>query len=324
MTRKPSNERSPSGVARFCFGAALCLLGCKRDPEPAPEPAPLPVPVASAPQKLYLPDDYDAHFSSGSSPSTKKSRRCPDEMVLVQDGFCIDRFEVSMLEASTARELSPHYPPTRRYVTTLFERFKKTPARPQGPLASFLPLPAPADFQLSGNFEARAASKRDVLPAGYLSKYMAETACQRADKRLCSRDEWITACRGQQSRPYPYGASYEEGSCNVNRKSHPARLLHGDASKNHLDPRLGLTQDVDGPLLRRTGATRTCQSTWGDDAIFDMVGNIDEWIDEPGGSFLGGFFSRGTTSGCASSIDLHGPDYLDYSLGTRCCVNAAP
>jgi formylglycine-generating enzyme required for sulfatase activity len=53
-----------------------------------------------------------------------------------------------------------------------------------------------------------------------------------------------------------------------------------------------------------------------------MVGNLDEWIEDPEGVFLGGFFSRATTSGCAASIESHSPDYWDYSLGTRCCKDA--
>ena len=55
------------------------------------------------------------------------------------------------------------------------------------------------------------------------------------------------------------------------RASHPAVLLYGDASKNHLDPRLNLTEDAAGSLLRKTGATASCASVWGEDAIYDMV-----------------------------------------------------
>jgi formylglycine-generating enzyme required for sulfatase activity len=86
-----------------------------------------------------------------------------------------------------------------------------------------------------------------------------------------------------------------------------------------MDPRLLLTSDEQGPLLRATGETSRCVSRWGSDGIYDMVGNLDEWIEEPEGTFLGGFFSRGTKEGCDAIIDVHDPGYLDYSLGTRCC-----
>ena len=75
----------------------------------------------------------------------------------------------------------------------------------------------------------------------------------------------------------------------------------------------------DDPLLRKTGATPRCKSEWGDDAVYDMVGNLDEWIDDPDGTFVGGFYSRSTHEGCDSMIEVHDYTYYDYSLGVRCC-----
>ena len=72
-------------------------------------------------------------------------------------------------------------------------------------------------------------------------------------------------------------------------------------------------------LFRQTGATPDCKSEWGSDAAYDMVGNLDEWVDDPKGLFLGGFFSRSTREGCESSISAHPRPYFDYSTGTRCC-----
>lgn len=334
MQRGQQDERTVNLLARYCFVLLSFLGGCddsqstpsggRHDLSGGPAVAP---PAASQgteasqrpPARLYLPDDYEKRARA---PLPQRSSRCPPEMVLVSEQFCIDRFEIALVEKTTAREISPHYPPTRGYTHAIFERFSKRPARAQGPLQILLPFPEPPQFQLTDDFEARAVSKEATLPSGYLNKYFAQRACENAGKRLCSRNEWVTACRGEMNQPFPYGSTYEEGACNVHRKSHPARLLHGDASTNHLDPRLGLTQDEDGPLLRQTGATPRCKSVWNGDAVFDMVGNLDEWIDDSAGTFLGGFYSRGTTSGCAASIDLHGADYLDYSLGTRCCMQA--
>ena len=36
-------------------------------------------------------------------------------------------------------------------------------------------------------------------------------------------------------------------------------------------------------------------------------------MDEPGGMFLGGFYSRATRNGCESKITAHPPAYFDYS-----------
>lgn len=307
--------------ARVPLFALLLLTQCKQQEEPEPDSkAPPPAPSPHPPEILYLPDDFHADDGAPRElDETRVKRRCPEEMVQIADAFCIDRYETSLLDRESSQPLSPHYPPTRYYTNLLFERFQRSSLKPRRGPAALLELPTPPEFQLIREFNPQASSRPGVLPAGYLTKHTAEEACQNAGKRLCTRQEWITACRGQDQNTHPYGARYEEGACNVHRKSHPARLLHGDASKHHLDPRLNLTGDTEGPLLRKTGETPTCVSVWGEDRVYDMVGNIDEWIDEASGTFLGGFYSRGTTAGCFASIEVHSPDYLDYSLGTRCC-----
>ena len=103
------------------------------------------------------------------------------------------------------------------------------------------------------------------------------------------------------------------------RSSHPAQRLHDNASAGHSDPRLGLVKGEDGPLLRTTGSTKECVSRWGKDSIYDMVGNEDEWIDDPDGTFVGGFFSRSTKEGCDSIVHVHPITHWDYSIGLRCC-----
>jgi formylglycine-generating enzyme len=158
-----------------------------------------------------------------------------------------------------------------------------------------------------------------VTPNGYLSGTLAELACRNAGKRLCTLEEWIFACRGEAARKFPYGEHYDSARCNVFRSTHPAQVLHGDSSTGHLDPRLNLVEDADGPLLRKTGETPSCRSTWGNDAIEDMVGNLDEWVDAPEGAFLGGFYARSTREGCDAKVSSHPRSYFDYSLGTRCC-----
>lgn len=245
-------------------------------------------------------------------------------MVLVASAFCIDRYEASLVDGTLGRALSPHYPPTRDWTRTLFDRWQEDAPRSRMSLGRRLAVPFPPEFQLQQEFVPRAVSDPDVLPAGYLSLTTAARACEEAGKRLCSRGEWVQACRGQEDRQFPYGPDYRADVCNVHRKSHPARLLHGNSSEYHTDPRLGLTEDDEGPLLRRTGQTTGCVSHWGSDGIYDMVGNLDEWIDDPEGTFVGGFYSRATRDGCDSSIDVHAPAYFDYSLGTRCCREPGP
>lgn len=278
--------------------------------------------TAAAPRELYLPDGGDFVQNHGKLeplPGLLPGRPplvssgCPAEMVAIRGQFCIDRYEASLVDAKQ-RSLSPYYPPSHDELVHIYSVFRDvTPKR------TALPLPLPPDFSLDEAFEAQARSEAAVIPNGYLSGVMARRVCQNAGKRLCTPSEWITACKGQNATRFPYGDSYREGACNVFRESHPAVVLYGDASKNHLDPRLNLVEDEGGPLLRRTGATPTCRSEWGQDAVYDMVGNLDEWVDEPEGAFLGGFYSRATREGCEARIAVHPPQYSDYSLGVRCC-----
>ncbi len=316
----------------------LLLAACEES-EPEKKTDPSPSKSKPPPAKLYLPPEKAGeqpvdlssaaehvadgiHFNpSGSAlPPLAASGNCAPDMVDVAGRFCIDRYEITLVDARTSRELSPHYPPIPAQIPLLFERFSDPGTLSKRSLGREMPVPLPAGFQLSEHFEPRAQSTPGKLPAGYLSRTTAELACKNAGKRLCTRDEWVEACRGQSTSKFPYGHTYREGACNVHRKSHPARLLHGDASLHHHDPRLNLVGDEDGPLLQPTGTSTECVSRWGTDGVMDMVGNVDEWIDDPSGVFLGGFYSRATREGCDASIDSHAPGYLDYSLGTRCCA----
>jgi hypothetical protein len=235
-------------------------------------------------------------------------------------GFCIDRYESSLLDVSAGRALSPFYHPEASQLKRNYERWLSSAPSSNTLLGRTLEVPPPPSWQLGARFDIVAVSRAGVVPSGYLNRESAERACQNAGKRLCSHEEWVTACRGEQRRKFPYGKSYVDGTCNVFRAGHPALLLHGDASINHLDPRLNLVTQDGKPLLMKTGATPACRSQWGDDAVYDMVGNLDEWVDPEEGKFVGGFYSRATREGCDSAIASHAPEYFDYSLGTRCCA----
>lgn len=277
----------------------------------------------SPPALLYLPDaGEDQAFAPGSEarpiapnflPGQPSTGRCPPDMVDVRGRFCIDRYEASLVDAK-GRQFSPYYPPTR-FATRVFERFRSFPtSRARAPEVPLLP-----EWQRE-DATPRAVARAGVIPNGYVSGVVARAACEAAGKRLCTSAEWETACRGERGYTYPYGNRYEHGRCNVFREAHPAYELHGNASLHHLDPRLNLVSGPSGPLLRKTGDTPDCKSVWGNDAIYDMVGNLDEWVEDPGGTFAGGFYARATREGCAARISSHPIDYFDYSLGVRCCL----
>ncbi len=302
--------------------ASLVLLGCRKRASTEPVPAASASESARAessaraPAVLYLPDGGDRALEGERPlgvPSPAASGACGPDMVFVAGRFCIDRYEATLVDARLSRPLSPYFAPNGGDARRVFDAFvgTKPDKAPE--------LPRPPGWQLTEHFEPKAESRLAATPNGYVSGLLARVACENGGKRLCSPAEWVTACRGEQNRQFPYGDSYRAGVCNVGREAHPAQVLWGNASKNHLDPRLNLVEGGAGPLLRRTGETAQCRSDWGSDAVFDMVGNLDEWVDEPRGAFLGGFYSRATTNGCEARVSEHPPEYFDYSTGVRCC-----
>jgi hypothetical protein len=89
------------------------------------------------------------------------------------------------------------------------------------------------------------------------------------------------------------------------------------------DPGLG---QVEG-ALSRTGEHDECVNGYG---VFDMVGNLHEWVaTDPAavhGTFAGGYYLDTTINGdgCNYRTVAHAHDYHDYSTGFRCCSGAAP
>jgi len=245
---------------------------------------------------------------------------CPSDMVSVEGRFCIDRFEASLINHITGAPLSPDYPVAKSTTGLVVKAWRGGRWHTGDLHARATPLP-PLLRAVDAVVAPRATNRAWAIPSGYVSGRVAASACRNAGKRLCSHDEWSYACRGEDNTKFPYGAAYEPGACNVHRDAHPALQLHGNASTGHLDPRLNRVVATDGPMLRRTGSTPRCVSRWGDDGVYDMVGNLDEWVKLKKGAFAGGFYARRTRKGCGAAITVHPTRYMDYSLTARCCRN---
>lgn len=235
-------------------------------------------------------------------------------------GFCIDRWEASMVDKATREPLSPYYPPQPRMLREVFRAWELERHLMGDESARAMPLPAVSDWQRTHSFEAMAVSRPGKVPQAFVSYPLAERACQNAGKRLCTHEEWQLACRGRRGTKFPYGAEFDRSKCNVWGHVHPAYVLHQNSSVGHRDPRLNLlAEGGTRALLRRTGATPTCASTWDGGASYDMVGNVDEWVADEHGKFVGGFYARSTSKGCESQVTNHAHGYYDYSTGVRCC-----
>jgi formylglycine-generating enzyme len=247
------------------------------------------------------------------------AERCPRDM-LDTGRVCIDRYEASLVDQATRQLLSPYYPPEFRLLGQVYATWELQRLNVGPESARNMPLPALSDFQRRGEYVPTAVSEKGSVPQAYLSYYSARRACENAGKRLCTDEEWVRACRGERNQPHPYGAEYRLGQCNVGSYQHPASVLHGLSSSGHLDPRLNLLVQENGErVLGRTGIRVGCRSAWGTDGAFDMVGNLDEWVESEPPKFRGGFYARGTTRGCDSEVKNHAPTYFDYSTGVRCC-----
>jgi formylglycine-generating enzyme required for sulfatase activity len=194
--------------------------------------------------------------------------------------------------------------------------------------------PWPSNESIDGNeAQLSAVSRANQKPQGYISGEQAALACQNAGKRLCAPSEWKTACRGPEQSRYPYGNTRRAGVCNDRfdkPTGHPVLRLfkqtktRGDKPAKMWsptfmnDPRLHELSDTVTP----TGSLPECTNGYG---VFDMVGNLHEWVADPKGTFMGGFFmdTHLNGEGCDYRTTAHHFGYHDYSTGFRCCVDAA-
>lgn len=214
---------------------------------------------------------------------------CPAGMALVplaSHEFCIDKWEASVVTYQGGREV-PHSP---------YEQLK--------------------------NVKGFAVTRAGVVPQAHVSRNDAEAACKASKKRLCTEEEWVRACQGRNPTTFPYGNDRHDGYCNDNGRAPLAVVFPQDgaavfsSSDKMNDPRLN---QVEGSLSR-TGSHPHCKNGFG---LFDMVGNLHEWVSDPAGTFRGGYYldTKKNGDGCKYRTDAHDATYRDYSTGFRCCAD---
>jgi formylglycine-generating enzyme len=218
--------------------------------------------------------------------------RCPRAMVEIAGGgmpaFCIDRYEASLVDVLPNGEERPHSP-----------------------------FAAVDDQQ-----RVRAVSSANVFPQGYISAVEAQRACRESGKRLCRVGEWGKACRGPDPKSFGYGNRREPGRCNDKGKN-PVLSLYGRGHWTWTtmnQPELNQQEHT----LARTGEHSGCTNGYG---VYDMVGNLHEWVADSAGTFYGGYYqdvsSVGHGEGCGYLTTAHEARYHDYSTGFRCCADVA-
>jgi formylglycine-generating enzyme required for sulfatase activity len=318
MTECHPGTKAARAVLRIMVAMSL-ITACEKEKETQPRKA------AAKPRV----SDPVGSAAPSSEPVAKPqyTYRCPSDMVEIPGEYCIDQFEVSLVDSRKFRPVSPFYSPTYQYGKKTFEYYQEEAENSGTDFGKKFKIPKLPEWQLEGEFGVRAQSKLNVLPNGYMSQKIAKIACENAGKRLCTKQEWTKACKGEDETKYPYGNTRQEGKCNDRRARHALFRLHGTWDHHH-DPRAHLVESENSPLLKRTGSLPECSSKWGADAVYDMVGNLDEWVDDNHrnpqgklkGSFMGGFYSyHENVDGCDTITTGHSVTFDGYSVGTRCC-----
>ena len=168
----------------------------------------------------------------------------------------------------------------------------------------------------------KAVTAPNVVPQGYISAVEAQSACKASGKRLCKMPEWRKACRGPEQKAWGYADKREPGRCN-DKGRNPVIALFGRGRGNFTwrtmnQPELNQLENT----LSKTGAHEGCTNGYG---VYDMVGNLHEWVADPGGTFYGGYYqdvgSVGHGEGCGYLTTAHEARYHDYSTGFRCCAD---
>jgi hypothetical protein len=220
---------------------------------------------------------------------------CPPDMASIDDRYCIDRYEASLVE--------------------LLPNGEERPFSPFLAIDGQKPLPV-----------VRAISSAHVVPQAYISELQAKTACARSGKRLCKPTEWKTACKGPEHTTYGYGSTNEARRCNDHGRAPMGVVfgLGGNSDPRQWGPRMNDPQlnQVEGTVAK-TGDHADCTNGYG---VYDMVGNVHEWVDDPDGTFLGGYYLdvHQNGDGCDYRTGAHDVWYHDYSTGFRCCADVAP
>jgi formylglycine-generating enzyme required for sulfatase activity len=185
----------------------------------------------------------------------------------------------------------------------------------------------PVDMALADGFcvdRYEAPNLPGERPLVMESAVLAEQWCKEKGKRLCTEDEWDTACEGPNQSTYPYGDTHVDGQCNDDRtwkvvdegalNTWPAAAAQNEVEK--------LWQ---GSL---SGADPGCVSGYG---VYDMTGNVEEWVvrTKPHvnsyphvlkGCYWAGCFG-GSKPTCQSTNPAHADGFMYYETGFRCCAD---
>lgn len=145
----------------------------------------------------------------------------------------------------------------------------------------------------------------DDHPVNCVTHTGAEQFCAAIGGRLCTQAEWLSACRGVDDRPFPYGAAFDTKACNSNSQKDAIAGKAGTVPVGSLD---------------------TCEG--GLPGLMDMAGNVNEWLADCKGTYCkfrgGGHISNeplASFAACNSVCSGNQKTLQSVSVGFRCCTD---
>ena len=167
-------------------------------------------------------------------------------------------------------------------------------------------------------------NRQGAKPAVMQSAIDATSKCESQAKRLCTEDEWIRACEGTEKKAYPYAEEHEDSRCNDDKVWR--HVEEGTLAKWPVDE--AKTHNESLYQATKSGAKKGCKS---DDGVFDLTGNVEEWVKSTRGhqheKILIGCYWSGCYGGgkptCHSTNSAHEQSFRFYETGFRCCKDAA-
>ncbi len=271
--------------------------------KPRPEPQVLPPRLAlaiDAPKRSAVPLksalSHTPATNTGMLPK-RASNACPPDMVDVSGEYCSQPEEVCDDYISEKRDRCRHY---------------RSPTQCVG-------RPEPKHFCID---QYEYPDRAGQLPIVAYSWDNARDICATEGKRLCSAEEWSMACEGPKWKPYPYGYRRDDTACNIDK---PYIMPDNDAFEN---PRTRAAEIARVRQSEPSGSRPRCRSEFG---VYDMTGNVDEWVLNDAGSRTEPPYQSGLKGGwwgpvrdrCRPMTTDHNEWHSGYQIGFRCCKDVA-